>query len=102
MRRQKQRQEQWAERVERWRASGLTAREFAAREGINRRTLTYWSWKLGRERRARPAFIEVEPPAPPQDQGCIEIVVRDSVRVRVSGAFDPAVLQRVIAALEDR
>jgi hypothetical protein len=36
------------------------------------------------------------------EAGCIEVVVRDEVRIRVSGAFDPAVLRRVLSALEGR
>ncbi len=91
---------EWAARVGRWRASGLTGRAFAARERVNRRTLSFWAWKLGSEHRAPAAFIEVEPPSSRHDQGCIEIVVRDSLRIRVSGEFDPAVLRRIVAALE--
>ncbi len=31
--------EQWAKRVERWKDSGLTAKEFAAETGINAQSL---------------------------------------------------------------
>ena len=44
--------EAWAKRVERWRDSGLTAKEFADEAGINARTLSYWKWRLRRDRRA--------------------------------------------------
>jgi hypothetical protein len=37
----------WAQRIERWQRGGLTAERFAAREGINPRTLAFWKWKLG-------------------------------------------------------
>jgi hypothetical protein len=40
---------EWAMRVERWKASGLTAKEFAAETGLKASTLTFWSWKLRRE-----------------------------------------------------
>ena len=36
----------WAKRVERWQRSGLSAREFAARHGLNGRTLAYWGWRV--------------------------------------------------------
>ena len=87
-----------------WRSSGLTAREFAARQGLKWRTLLWWSSLLGRARRAAPAFVEVVRPAvvAAGDEGCIEIVVRGGLRVRVAGAFDPAVLRRLLAALEGR
>ena len=106
----------WAKRVERWRTSGLTADEFAAEVGVKANTLRHWSWLLGRENRAPSAtatkrsspravpFVEVVAapssciPAP----DALEIVVRDSLRIRVSAAFDPDLLRRVIAAVEAR
>ena len=45
------RRTEWAERVGQWRRSGLTAKEFAHSVGVNVGTLTYWAWRLGRERR---------------------------------------------------
>lgn len=38
--------EEWAKRVARWKASGLTAKEFAAKTGVNPSTLAYWRWRL--------------------------------------------------------
>ena len=62
-------QEQWRKRVQRWKDSGLTAREFAAEVGLNFHTLRYWSSRLQPEKStksgaamvvaARPRFIEV-------------------------------------------
>lgn len=95
---------QWAERVERWRRSGQTAREFAALEGVRAGTLSWWSRELRRAERASPAFIEVAPPvaAPSGGEGCIEVVLGERLRIRVSGAFEESVLRRVVAALEGR
>jgi hypothetical protein len=39
--------------VARWRRSGLTAREFAEREGLSGKTLAWWSCTLGRGTRAK-------------------------------------------------
>lgn len=97
----------WAERVRAWRATGHTAERFCEQGGLNARTLKWWGWELGRRRAARrvgaPAFIEVATAQPVDErrEGAIEVVVDDRVRVRVSGAFDPAVLRRVLAALEE-
>jgi transposase len=95
---------EWAGRVRRWRASGLTAREFAAREQLNPNTLNWWSSQLRRTNPAPGGFVEltVTPMPVAVEAGCIEVVVRDEVRIRVSGAFDPAVLRRVLSALEGR
>ena len=94
---------QWAERVRGWRASGLTARDYAERHRLKRSTLTWWSSALGRASRTVPAFVEVVRPSPSEPEGgVIEVVLLDGLRVRVSGAFDQAVLLRLLAALEAR
>lgn len=117
--------EQWAKRVERWKDSGLTAKEFAAEAGLNASTLTYWRWKLAaavrsgdepargngqpaenRGVRTRKKSVRVSPklvelpiatlaPTVPM----LEVVLGD-VRVRVSAGFDEATLTRVVRALE--
>lgn len=92
---------QWAERVRRWRESGLTAREYARREQLNARTLGWWSSRLKRKTLTRAAFVEVKTAAPPEE-GRIEIVLLGEVRIRVTGAFDAEVLRRVVTALERR
>lgn len=47
--------ETWAKRVERWKDSGLTAREFAAELGINAGALSHWKYQLGKEAKAESA-----------------------------------------------
>ena len=37
--------EEWRKRVERWKGSGLTAKEFAAETGINAGNLQFWQYK---------------------------------------------------------
>ena len=88
----------------RWRRSGQTAREFSAAEGLlHPSTLSWWSSALKREA-PRGHFVEVVAPAaaPPPPASTIEVLIRDEVRLRVCGGFDPALLRRVVAALEDR
>jgi hypothetical protein len=106
----------WAKRVERWRAGGLTADEFASEVGVNGNTLKHWSWLLDREKRgtgrepARSAppgnvpFVEVATPVTPGSPCVepIELVVRDGIRIRVPAGFDADALRRVIAAVEAR
>ena len=117
--------EVWAKRVERWRDSGLTLREFAAEVGVNANTLAGWRWRLGpkvagNERRAErgaPAFVEVvAAPAGSTRSGArgrrfaaasggsepLEVVLRSGYRIRVPAEFDPGALRRVLDALEAR
>lgn len=48
----------WAKRVAAWRASSLTAGEFATKAGVSPRTLRYWAWRLERENKQQ-ALVRV-------------------------------------------
>jgi hypothetical protein len=113
--------EVWAKRVERWRDSGLTLKEFASEIGVNANTLAGWRWRLRPERgdEARgtpepPRFLEIvaapettersaEPagskkaPAEP-----FELILSGGHRVRVPAEFDGRALRRLVEALETR
>jgi transposase-like protein len=101
----------WSELVRRWSESGLTAAEFARREGLNAGTLSYWKWRRRREGRrtalARrgsgraPTFVEVVAPLPAVADR-IEVVVDGKHVVRVPDGFDEATLRRVIAVVQER
>jgi transposase len=115
---------EWARRVARWRRSGLSAKEFAAREGFNASTLTFWSWKLGtlkgsvpQGRRTRggatpgrkqnhatepdasDAFVGFDLVAPRAASSDLELVLDDGLRVRVPAGFDAPTLERMVALL---
>ena len=93
----------WQKHVERWVASELTAAQYGARAGVNPRTLVYWKWRLGRERRGVAAastdlarFIEVQAV---RDTG-FEVELAGGRRVRVPSSFDAAALRRLLDVLE--
>jgi len=108
---------EWVKCVERWQDSGLTAKEFAAELAVSPNSLTFWKWKLRRERTEQtlagsksvkpvskatvPKFLqlvaterEVAVPAVP-----LEVVVRGDIVVRVPHGFDDQMLSRVLRAL---
>lgn len=107
------RRQEWAERVDRWRRSGLTARRFAASIGVNAGTLAHWAWRLNREGRDRARqtgtrraaaggidatrFIELVPGRSEERRFEIELV--DGRRVRVPADFDAPALRRLLAVL---
>jgi transposase len=107
--------EQWRKRVQRWRDSGLSAREYAALTGLNLHTLKYWSCRLRGEKKndsaaamvvaTKPRFIEVTEALTgvrtvAEDSG-LELRVSDVV-IRVETQFDERTLGRVLAVVRQR
>lgn len=97
----------WTERVEQWKQSGLTAREYAAQAGLNAGTLCYWKWRLSRDARTkqtspaprkrrarRPRFVELTPVSVVDDR--VEIELPNGHRLRVPSRLDARVLSRLI------
>jgi transposase len=104
---------EWRKRVARWKESGLTAKEFSAREGINPGTLYLWSYKLGYgDRLDRPpkpgprseAIIAslVEVPASPvvMAEQRFEIELTNGRLIRVGAGFDGESLRALLAVVE--
>jgi len=99
----------WAARVARWQRSGLTATAFAAREGLNAGTLSYWKRKLrqadGRVSTVatRPmSFVELVAPVRGGAEARVEIVLPAGYRVRLSEGASGATLRTVLDVLEAR
>jgi hypothetical protein len=103
--------EVWARRVRRWKKSGLTAKDFAAREGVNAKTLSYWRWKLGarppvESRRSqnpkttRASFVEVVPEVAAKPVLAASEVVVERERIRV--VCDSATARDLLVALGAR
>lgn len=96
---------EWAKRVARWEASGLSAAAFAARERLAAKSLVWWRWRL----RASPSVPTASPldflpvrvvrtgTARPSTAAPIEIVLPNGRVVRVPVGFDEAELERVLA-----
>lgn len=84
---------EWAKRVRRWRASELIACEFAAHEGWNARTLTWWSSQLNKSRRETPRFVDVTALVSSPPATTIDVVIRETLRLRVSAGFDAELLR---------
>jgi transposase len=97
----------WTERVEQWKQSGLTAREYAAQAGLNAGTLCYWKWRLSRDARMKqtspsprkrrgrpPKFVELTPVSVVDER--IEIELSNGHRLRVPARLDAQALSRLI------
>ena len=98
-------QERWRGHVAAWAASGRACKDYAARAGLNPRTLTWWKSKLKGTAAAEngPSFVEVTEQLGPPVALCGEIELEvGGVRVRVRGQVETEALSRVLAALEVR
>lgn len=117
------RDEQWADVVSQWRASGLSQKDFCRRRDISDRALNNWLYKSPyRERVARilaarsqtkldaeiPRFLPVTvlgaTPETSSQATCatIEVMLPSGPRIAVMPGFDAETLRRVVAALETR
>jgi hypothetical protein len=115
----------WKARVTKWEASGLSQREFCAREGFCAGTFAWWKHQLthapasARNRLHRiPAFVRIQPAAPvissltrtsvtdPDKQAdrvvtsaALEILLPDGVRLRIGSDCDAELLDRALSLL---
>jgi hypothetical protein len=103
---------EWAKLVREWKVSGLTAREFSKRKGLNPQTLSWWKWRLGAEVSSRKPAV----PKPPKRAALVPVqvvavdsrvsaetpveVVLGEVVVRVRRGFDAGTLARVLDVVE--
>lgn len=104
--------QQRAKWVERWKDSGLTAKEFAAEAGLTASALYNWSSQLSAAKRKQaargsentvsamptPHFVELPVAAVTQRPVMLEVQFGD-ICVRVPSGFDEVTLTRVVRAL---
>lgn len=111
-----QREEHWRRVLARQEQSGLTRAAFSRREGVSESALSWWARELSERSQARrptrqarrprrtqrPAFLPVRviQAVPRPGASALEVVTRGGHIVRVQPDFDPALLRRVMAALE--
>ena len=77
---------------------GLTYRKAGEECGVSEHTLSWWAWRLRKERREQTSFVEVEV-AESHAAGGLEIQAPSGHVVRIPEDFDAAVLQRVLEVL---
>ena len=99
-------EEKWSGLVSAWRTSGLSAVEYARREGVSVHSLRHWAGRLkeadggavARNGRVRIARLVREDGSSSSAEG--ELVVEiGGARIAVRSGFDPATLRAVIEVL---
>ena len=80
--------------------SGLTQKEYAAREGVKYSTLTGWLFAERRRAVAKPPrFQELRlPPSPPPSNWAMELTLPNGVVIRAKEAMDVTQLVRLLAS----
>lgn len=93
-----QRIEFWRHHVSECRGSGLSYAEYARRNDLKESAFGYWRKRLSESSPEKPAFVELKVSA--RETGGIEIVLRNSIRIRVGSDFDETMLKKLIGVLE--
>lgn len=98
----------WRKQCRRWEKSGLVQAEFCRRHRISLAALRWWRGEINRRDRTRsksgrPAFLPVRvvPASTTPAAGVLEVEVRGGRVLRVRQDFDPLLLRKVVAALEN-
>ena len=78
---------------------GAVASEVARAAGIHVSQLFRWRQQLCGPARPRPAFSPVTVVPEPVSSGLIEVELGDGVRMRITGATDPATVSVIIKVL---
>ena len=94
--------EVWAERVARWKASVLTAEEYARRHKLGTASLKWWKWKLGATKKTTISPLTFVEMTSAVKRESIEVVLEGGTVVRVPADFVEATLVRVLGVLEQR
>jgi hypothetical protein len=95
----------WSERVRAWRASGLSATDFAKPEGYRGKTLSWWASELKRREREKAsavpkvAMARVRVRRRPTNHDATLSVVVAGARITVRRGFDATLLREIVNAL---
>ena len=120
--------DEWKRRIDNWRASGMSARSYAQRNGFSQSALYRWSALFQPETATvKLAIVKTRPPAVLSDAECdvvlasqrpaenkpqpsvisdsstdrsMDVVALNGRTVRIRPGFDPGLLTAVLSALE--
>ena len=99
----------WKEQVAAWRRSKLSQRAYCEQKGLAKRTLGYWSWKLGSDPAGGNSLVEVgrsrmnhENSTPQGMSRPIEVVVEGRYLLRLWPGTAKDHMSEVLSVLERR
>jgi hypothetical protein len=89
----------WRGKLQEYRQSGLSRREYCERNRLKKTRLDYWFRRLGKIE-APMGLVELKVLHPQAPMGALEVMVAGKYRIAVSKGFDPQLLGSVVKALE--
>ena len=94
----------WRERLDKWTASGLSAREFATREGLRPERLFFWQRRLRSSAAIAVAGVSfakvsVQPASVDRVAEPLDVVTPSGHVIRVRSRFDESTLLRLLSVL---
>jgi len=97
---------EWPELIAEYRASGLQAKEFAAKHDLSMSTLNYWLYKNSKRSQSTQNRLQrflpiqvVGSAAPKARDGVVEAALRSGLVVRFAVGTDPRYLAELFAAV---
>jgi len=93
------RSEDWRERIAAQTQSGVSVKQFCARQGITEQSFYYWRKRLQTPASMRFALVEADPQRGPAEQAALELVLTTGERLRIGPGVDARTLQQVLEAL---
>ncbi len=97
------RRKYWSDRVQQWRDSGLTQKEYCEREGTSLERLGSWKRRLGREAQCGGGAIVAVPSGIVSSalfgSRGLGLIVNDRYRLEIPDAFSPSTLESVLQVL---
>ncbi len=94
-----EKQTYWGEKLQEYRQSGLSRREFCERSRIRKTTLDYWFRRLGKAGASK-GLVELKVLSVQAPGSTLEVVVAGKYRIAVCHGFDPQLLAELVKALE--
>lgn len=91
--------ELWKRRRQEFRKSGLTRRDFCAKNRLKISTLDYWFSRMCDLEKAQ-GLVELKTQAIPTAKSSLEVVIADRYRIQIGHGFDVQLFGELIKALE--
>jgi hypothetical protein len=94
-----EKQTYWRVKLQEYRQSRLSRREFCERNQIRKTTLDYWFRRLGKAGASK-GLVELKVLSAQAPGSALEVVVAGKYRLAVCNGFDPQLLGQVVKTLE--